>query len=148
MRVKIATFHFPKDSGIALALEEHSLVLVNVCIIEAGQGLCPQRGTHKTSTTGWADGRAWPRAHPAFGAESHRKNQDLPLRVVDGEIITPLQRGGLKSPFLCTPCTINKLPQSQRRRRSLKTATNKTLQPQRALLHSEQMQQSLVSVLP
>lgn len=41
LRVKIAGFNFPEDSGIAVALEGCLIVLVNVSITEAGRGLCP-----------------------------------------------------------------------------------------------------------
>lgn len=68
MRVKIAAFNFLRlrnCTGFGGVLASSGKCM------RGGPGPLSPRGTHKTSTVGWADGEclAWSLPHPPLGAE-------------------------------------------------------------------------------
>lgn len=101
-----------------MALEEGSTVLVKVPVTEVGRGLCSPGVTHKPSTAGWVEGSAWPGTCPSSGAE---KAPEKPLLLVDGKTEIPLERAGLKSPFLPTPYTNQQIAPKLGEEKQLKT---------------------------
>lgn len=95
LRVKIAAFNFPKDSGIAVALEECLIVLVHVSVTEAGRGPCPPEAPASLPPLGGQMGARGLEPALCLGLSARLQNQDL-LLDGDGETVMPLQEAGLK----------------------------------------------------
>lgn len=131
-RVKIAAFTFPKTSlhlrhcrGPGRLLASSGKCLYN----RGGPGPLFSRGTHKPWAAAWADGSAWPGAHPSSGADSMAAPESWPetpdvFLPADRKTLIPLQRAELKLPSLLSPDNKLMSPQSQGKRRSRKTPTN------------------------